>query len=716
MRKHSLLAGLLALGVTVTAVPGCTVSGEETANADNAVEKAALAADEVELAKSEFNNPIGGYDTDGNLIYGGDPAILVDGDTVYLYTGHDTAKNEAYQILEWMCYSTKDLKNWKYEGVTMKADKTSITWANTGTDAWAGQVEKYNDKYYFYYCTWDKTAEGKQSIGVAVSDSATGPFVDKGEPIVKGTETNPQTSDWNDIDPTVWVEKDDAGVEHRYLAWGNGKYYICELNEDMVSVKDLNGDGKITCGTDAKSNDIIDRTEGLISYTEAPWLYRRKDENGKPYGKYYLFYAYAWREQMGYTTTDDLLNGTWGDAAILMPPAATSNTNHMAVFDFKGKTYFIYHNGSLPGGSGFRRVACIAEMKFNDDGSIQPIDETAAGINGTTSVIYTNSGAKLSHETFANSSSDTAYPYINVKVGAALGTEEKDSQWVIMQGKADSTKPAYVSIQSENKPGLYLTVNSNSNVTLAQDYLQNEKAETAKKQTFRTVKGLSDEKGVSFESVSNPGYYLTINNKKLVMTNGSDKVAATFYMDVDANDTTLRSIAATSTKNQFFKGGKIDTKNITVTAFYANGTTKKVTNFTSNAAKISTAKLGKKTLTVTYKEGNVTRSTTVPIEIITKPVKVKNLKVTVKAGKESSKVKVSFKGNSDNQGYELYYSTKKNKGREYVDSKKKTSFTYNDIDGVFKKGKTYYFYVRSYIKTNGKTSYSGYTMTKVKVK
>ena len=49
------------------------------------------------------------------------------------------------------------------------------------------------------------------SIGVAVSDSPTGPFHDKGEPLVKGTLTEPQTSNWNDIDPTVWVETDDSG-------------------------------------------------------------------------------------------------------------------------------------------------------------------------------------------------------------------------------------------------------------------------------------------------------------------------------------------------------------------------------------------------------------------------------------------------------------------------------------------------------------------------
>ena len=158
---------------------------------------------------------------------------------------------------------------------------------------------------------------------------------------MRGTVTEPQSSNWNDIDPTVWIETDDAGVNHRYLAWGNGKYYVCELNEDMISVKDLNGDGKITCGTSKESADIIDRTEGLNAFTEAPWLYRRQDGDGKFYGRYYMFYAYGWREQMAYASTDNLLDGTWEFGKILMPPAATSNTNHMSVFDFQGKTYFV---------------------------------------------------------------------------------------------------------------------------------------------------------------------------------------------------------------------------------------------------------------------------------------------------------------------------------------------------------------------------------------
>ena len=148
MDRRKFLAGVLAASLIGTLCP------EELLPVSAAEEAPA----EITLDKTVCSNPIGGYDADGNLIYGGDPSVLVDGDTVYLYTGHDTATTEDYKILEWMCYSTKDLKNWNYEGVIMKADKVSITWANTGTDAWAGQVAKYNNKYYFYWSNFFMTS------------------------------------------------------------------------------------------------------------------------------------------------------------------------------------------------------------------------------------------------------------------------------------------------------------------------------------------------------------------------------------------------------------------------------------------------------------------------------------------------------------------------------------------------------------------------------
>lgn len=443
-------------------------------------------------------NPIAVSDAEGNPVYGGDPSILVDGDTVYLYVGHDVSKAESYNIPEYCVYSTKDLKNWTYHGPVL--NMKDVSWGANDA-AWAGQVMKYNNKYYMYFCSWNSKDSGKQSIGVAVSDSPTGPFVDKGEALVKGSVTTAETSTWNDIDPTAWIETDENGTEHRYLAWGNGKYY----------------------------------------------------------GKYYLFYAHGWREQMAYTTTDNLLDGKWDDNGnVVMEPSVTSNTNHMAVFDFKGKTYFVYHNGSMPAGSGFRRIPCITEIKFEEDGSILAIPETAAGINGKTSQIYVSGGIALAHEHFVNSGADGEYPYTKVDVGLYLNPEAADAQWVITSGKADRTNKEYVSIQSENKPGLYLTANDDKTVTLAQDHNLNAIAETAKKQTFIQKAGLADASMVSFESVSQPGMYITLVGRTLALTDGSDKTAATFSID---KETAAPSDAKTENS---FTSLKVDGKDVDV--------------------------------------------------------------------------------------------------------------------------------------------------------
>ena len=62
-------------------------------------------------------------------------------------------------------------------------------------------------------------------IGVGVSDKATGPFVDAiGKPLV-------DEGDWNDIDPTVFIDDDGQA----YLYFGNPSLRYVKLNEDMLS-------------------------------------------------------------------------------------------------------------------------------------------------------------------------------------------------------------------------------------------------------------------------------------------------------------------------------------------------------------------------------------------------------------------------------------------------------------------------------------------------
>lgn len=736
MRKTKLFASILALSLVATSVPAInSFSGSDKAEASetevsvtsgSSIVKEPLREGEVEVAKSRYTNPIGGYDNNGKLTYGGDPAAMVDGDTVYLYTGHDVATGDSYVIDGWICYSTKDLLNWKYEGEIMSSK--DISWANVADSAWAAQTVKHNGKYYFYYCTWDKTAKasskikaGEQSIGVAVSDSPTGPFKDLGKPIVSGevTDFGTESSEWNDIDPTVWIEKDDKGEEHRYLAWGNGNYYICELNDDMISVKDQNGDGKITGGTSTKTADVIQKTS-VTSYTEAPWLYRRQDANGNYYGQYYLFYASGWREGMSYATTDDLLNGEWSEGKEIARPNVTSNTNHMAVIDFKGKTYFIYHNGALAGGNGYRRVANITELKFNEDGSIDEVPETTAGIAGTTTKIYTKAGAGvLAHENFLNSFDDADYPYENVYVGAMGYSDVKDAQWVLTDGKSDKTKPAYVSIQSENKSGLYLTVNDNGKVTLNQDSTGTD--EMAKRQTFRSVKALDgSEDGVSFESVYKPGQYLTIVNNALKITDGTDKAAATFVVGENSETPVLRGISLTAGTNVITQGQKISKINFSnVKAIYSDETQKTLaaSDYKVDYSKVNVNKTGTQYATVSYTEGDITKTVSVGVTVMPKLKAVTSLKAKVTKKKKAKKAKVVLSWNYSSKvtGYEVYYKTSKNGKFKYATEVTGKKCTVSE-ETTFKAGKTYWVAVKAYREYNGKTLTGPVKSIKIKIK
>lgn len=103
------------------------------------------------ITKSTQGNPILGFDAAGKTLYAGDPAAYVEGDTVYLYAGHDTSTGDSYVMPEWVCYTSKDMKNWEYKGPIMSA--TDVSWRSNDTSAWASQVIKHNGKYYLYFCT-----------------------------------------------------------------------------------------------------------------------------------------------------------------------------------------------------------------------------------------------------------------------------------------------------------------------------------------------------------------------------------------------------------------------------------------------------------------------------------------------------------------------------------------------------------------------------------
>jgi len=291
--------------------------------------------------------------------YTADPAPMVHNGTVYLYTSHDedvTVKN-FFTMNDWRCYSSTDMVNWTDHGSILSYKV--FEWSRG--DAWAGQCIYRNGKFYYYLPVNQKN--GGNAIGVAVSDSPTGPFKDAiGKPLLTG---------YGYIDPTVYIDGDGQA----YLYWGNPNLWHVKLNEDMISYNLELGIVK----EDLKDENFGYRAKKIdnrtASYEEGPWLFKRNS-------LYYLLYpAGGVPEHLAYSTAKSITGPwTYGDTIMHVIKDGGAFTNHPGYIEFKGKSYLFYHNAALSGGGGFKRSVCIEPFTFNADGSIPLIAPTKDGV------------------------------------------------------------------------------------------------------------------------------------------------------------------------------------------------------------------------------------------------------------------------------------------------------------------------------------------------
>lgn len=275
-----------------------------------------------------------------------DPAPMVIGDTLWLYTGHDFAGGQrGYKMKNWLVFSTTDMKNWTEYPVPLRI--SDFSWAHSG-DAFAGHVIERNGKYFWYISTnWS-------GIGVAVADRPEGPFKDAlGKPLLTNDDCFASTHVWACIDPSIFI--DDDGTP--YIFWGNRELYYAKLKDNMIEI-----DGPI------RQIDFEN-----FNFTEAPWVHKYK-------GVYYLTYATEFPEKIAYAVADNI-HGPWKAMGILNEIAGNSNTNHQGIVKFKNQWYFVYHNGGInfDGGS-YSRSVCIDKLHHNSDGSLKRIIMTSEGV------------------------------------------------------------------------------------------------------------------------------------------------------------------------------------------------------------------------------------------------------------------------------------------------------------------------------------------------
>jgi arabinan endo-1,5-alpha-L-arabinosidase len=227
-------------------------------------------------------------------------------------------------------YHSVDLTHWNYVGDAFAAKPS---WIPATGGMWAPDVVHHNGRYYLYFTASETTVgSGGSAIGVATSDSPTGPWTASDTPVVA-----PDADKHWKYDPEVIFYKGSG-----YLYYGSyfGGIFARTLSADLMS-SDASSDTQIA---------IDNRYEGTFIVRHGGWFYFMGSAaaccNG-PLSGYSVFAARA-RSPLGPFVDRDgvsILASRVGGTPVL-----TQNGNrwvgagHNAVVtDYSGQQWIVYH-------------------------------------------------------------------------------------------------------------------------------------------------------------------------------------------------------------------------------------------------------------------------------------------------------------------------------------------------------------------------------------
>jgi hypothetical protein len=315
-------------------------------------------------------------------IYTADPSAHYFNGNIYIYPSHDIDAGEAfddlgshfamedYHVISMDSIDSKAVDN----GVALHVD--DVPWAQQ--QMWAPDANEKDGKFYLFFPA--KDYEGIFRIGVAISDSPTGPF--KAEPkAIKGSFS---------IDPAVF--KDDDGAYYMYFGglWGGQlqRWRTGVFNADqpqsptaflpaddepaLLPLVAKMTDDLLEFDETPKALEILDKNGNLLlsgdndrRFFEAAWLHKHN-------GKYYFSYSTGDTHFICYAIGDSPYGPFTYTGRILNPVVGW--TSHHSVCEIEGKTYLFYHDSSLSKGVTHLRSVKVAEIEYREDGSIVTLD------------------------------------------------------------------------------------------------------------------------------------------------------------------------------------------------------------------------------------------------------------------------------------------------------------------------------------------------------
>jgi hypothetical protein len=307
-------------------------------------------------------------------IYTADPSAHVFNGKIYIYPSHDTAtgtpENDNGDHFNMMDYHilSMDSVGGQITDHGVALDIKNIPWA--GRQLWAPDAAFANNTYYLYFPVKDK--HDVFHIGVATSTKPEGPFTAEAKPI-HGSYS---------IDPCVF--KDDDGKFYMYFGgiwggqlqrWNNNKYDSAGKLRQPGEQAILPRVAKLDAGMKGfaepvKEIKILDKDGRLFTekdndkrFFEAAWMHKYK-------GKYYFSYSTGDTHFINYAVGTGPYGPFTYQGVVLNP--VDGWTNHQSIIEVKDKWYIFYHDVQLSGKTHLRNVK-VTELKYNEDGTIQPI-------------------------------------------------------------------------------------------------------------------------------------------------------------------------------------------------------------------------------------------------------------------------------------------------------------------------------------------------------
>ena len=297
-----------------------------------------------------------------------DPCIMRDGDTYYLvfthfpfthHTSRDPEKPDMNSSPGIRLYSSKDLKNWKFENWIVKSSELPEDCPYKHR-FWAPELYKHNGKYYimFYADNWIKdeyNAAGEIGyVGfIGVADKPTGPY-----------------------ENITWVKGSGCDTHLFFDTDGKG-YAVIPAMDVFIQAADFSsieqGDVKLL----GEKPKIINRENDDIgldfdpAHVEGPWMIKKNN-------KYVLFTAAPyWDENRPENDSSGIAHGYWTGVSVADnvwgPYSKLPNLfmgGHISVFTGPdGKEWFSYRGEA--GGEQQGRL-CIDPISFDKEGLPQP--------------------------------------------------------------------------------------------------------------------------------------------------------------------------------------------------------------------------------------------------------------------------------------------------------------------------------------------------------